>query len=151
MLGGTSLTAPAEAAPPRTLLMAATRCEDRLRRIAPFGSRRRVFPALVVVAIAVTTGERIAGAAVGGTVPHPPDHTDCKQMASTGRAVARRCADGRTEAHVDNRINVHLAPYPPRFRHRPIDRLRSRGEGKIRAAGDKGARRELRRKARRRH
>lgn len=115
-------------------------------------NRRRVLPALAVMIVASHRGDRLVGAMAFGTVPHAPDRdADCKQMASTGRAVARRCADGRSEAHVDNRITVHLPQYPPRFRHLPIDRLRARGEGKIHAAGDKGARRQLRSKAHRRH
>jgi hypothetical protein len=32
---------------------------------------------------------------------------------------------------------------PEKKRERPIDRLRSRGEGKLKAIGDKGAKRQL--------
>ena len=112
--------------------------------------RRCVIAALGVIGVAIVMDRDHAGAALVVSVPHPVHHDDCKQLASTGRSVARRCADGRTEAHVDNRNEVHITPYPPRFRHLPIDRLRARGEGKIHAAGDKGARRELHRKSRRR-
>ncbi len=77
---------------------------------------------------------------------------DCERVTTTGQAVARRRCDGtRTEASVDNRITV-IDPRSVRKTHeRPIDRLRSRGEGRIHATGDKGAKQELREKARRRN
>lgn len=109
--------------------------------------RRSVFIALGATILTIARGDGRVAALLERTASHPEPQSDCKQMASTGRAVARRCANGRTEAHVDNRNTVHIAPYPPRFRHLPIDRLRARGQGKIHATGDKGARAELHRKA----
>ena len=84
-----------------------------------------------------------------GTDDHDSDDA-CERVTTTGRAVVRRRCDGtRTEVHVDNRLPVPSPRSTPREHERPIDRLRSRGEGRIRATGDKGARRELREKAHR--
>jgi len=75
---------------------------------------------------------------------------DCEIEATTGRSVARRRCDGtKTEARVDNRPTPHFLRAAPKTRERPIDRLRSRGQGRIKATGDKGAKLELRAKQRR--
>jgi hypothetical protein len=128
--------------------------------------RRRVLSALALVGLFPLAGGRPALATAVRVVaggrdqdasdergdhdePDDPDE-DCEWVTTTGRAVVRRRCDGtRTEASVDNRMTVS-APRAVRTTHeRPIDRLRSRGEGRIHATGDKGARRVLRAKARR--
>jgi hypothetical protein len=73
----------------------------------------------------------------------------CRILASTGKSEAGRDPESRaTCARVDNRLPAHLLRRPEKKHERPIDRLRSRGEGRIQATGDKGARRELREEAR---
>ena len=76
-------------------------------------------------------------------------HCDRPITASTGRAEAGRDCAGRTFARVD-----HDPPHPPRLTGRrehdhPIERVRARGEGRIKATGDKGALPEMRNKRRR--
>jgi hypothetical protein len=131
--------------------------------------RRHLLSALAGVGLPVLAGSPAALATVVQVVagvpqrdePDEPDERDdhddhdeaddaCERVTTTGRATVRRRCDGtRTEASVDNRMTVS-DPRAVRTTHeRPIDRLRSRGEGRIHATGDKGARRELREKARR--
>jgi len=100
---------------------------------------------LVLTVLAVPRGGPPAFAAA-----REPEPDDCEIEATTGRSVARRRCDGtKTEARVDNRITSHDMRAAPRTRERPIDRLRSRGQGRIKATGDKGAKLELRAKQRR--
>ena len=72
-------------------------------------------------------------------------HSDgCQVLASTGKSEAGRDPETRaTCARVDNRPPTHTLRGPEKKHERPIDRLRSRGEGRIKATGDKAARREL--------
>jgi hypothetical protein len=119
--------------------------------------RRRVLSAFALVVVPMLAGGRptIATAAGVFTGDHDHDHhddhdEDCERKATTGRATAsRRCDGTRTEAHVDNRPPQSGIRSAPRKHEHPIDRLRSRGKGRIQATGDKGARRELREKGRR--
>ena len=68
----------------------------------------------------------------------------CEAIATTGRSVAGRDPEGgKTCARVDNRLPSHVLRPPAKKGERPIDRLRSRGEGRPQAIGDKGARRQL--------
>ena len=68
----------------------------------------------------------------------------CRILASTGKSEAGRDPESReTCARVDNRPDPHFLRGPKKEHERPIDRLRSRGEGRINATGDKAARREL--------
>lgn len=114
--------------------------------------RRQVLTGLTLVALSLLE-ERQGARAMGGwvvAVGHDSDDEACERVTTTGGATVRRRCDGtRAEARVDHRLTVR-DPRVVRPRHeRPVDRLRARGEGRIHATGDKGARRELREKARR--
>ena len=122
--------------------------------------RRRMLAALALVGLptlaggrpVLATAVRVVAGVRGQDDPDDPDDPDeaCERVTTTGRAVVRRRCDGtRSEAHVDNRITVTDPRSAPKEHERPIDRLRSRGDGRIQATGDKGARRELREQARR--
>jgi hypothetical protein len=68
----------------------------------------------------------------------------CRILASTGKSEAGRDPESRaTCARVDNRPPHHGVRPPKKKHERPIDRLRSRGEGRPKASGDKGAKRQL--------
>ena len=114
--------------------------------------RRHVLSALALVVLPTIGSARPTRAAMVRVGADDHDQDDaCERVTTTGRAIVRRRCDGtRTEAHVDNRIPVTRPRSAPREHERPIDRLRSRGEGRIQATGDKGARRELREEANRR-
>ena len=113
-------------------------------------NRRRVLTGLALALLATITGGWTTLATVFRTTRDAADEdNDCEATATTGRATARRRCDGtRTEAHVDNHITVR----DPRSARRSM-RTRSiacgHGEGRIKATGDKGARRELREKVHR--
>jgi hypothetical protein len=94
---------------------------------------------LVLVALIVMWS---AAPALAVEVSRHPDR--CRILASTGKSQAGRDPEsGKTCARVDNRHSPHSV-HPPRKKHeRPIDRLRSRGEGRPKASGDKGAKRQL--------
>ncbi len=111
---------------------------------------------LLAVLIVVGTGQP----ALAVEVSRHPD--TCRILASTGKSESgrepeaereseaeRQSEDGRekesrrTCARVDNRLPAHLLRPPEKKRERPIDRLRSRGEGTLKVSGDKGARRQL--------
>lgn len=118
--------------------------------------RRHMLAGLTLVGLSLLTGSHSAQATVGHVVMggHNSDDRaeDCERITTTGHATVRRRCDGtRVEASVDHRLTVR----DPRAVHpthpRPIDRVRARGNGRIHATGDKGARRELREKARRGH
>ena len=72
-------------------------------------------------------------------------HSDaCQILATTGKSEAGRDPESRaTCARVDNRPSPYFLRPPEKKRERPIDRLRSRGEGRLKVSGDKGARRQL--------
>ncbi len=74
-------------------------------------------------------------------------HSDrCHILASTGKSEAGRDREsGKTCALVDNRPPHHVVRNPKKKHERPIDRFRSRGEGRPKFSGDKGARREFNR------
>jgi hypothetical protein len=75
-------------------------------------------------------------------VAHHPDQ--CRILARTGKSEAGRDPESRrTCARVDNRPPHHIVRHPHKKHERPIDRLRSRGEGRPKASGDKGAKRQL--------
>ena len=83
-----------------------------------------------------------SGPSLAVEVSHHPD--GCRVLASTGKSEAGRDPESRaTCARVDNRPPTHTLRGPEKKHERPIDRLRSRGEGKLKAVGDKGARRQL--------
>jgi hypothetical protein len=101
---------------------------------------------VVVVLIAIGSSEPILAVEASR-------HSDgCRVRASTRRSEAGRDPERRTTcARVDNRPSPHFLQ-PPRKKHeRPIDRLRSRGEGRPKASGDKGARRQINRNSHSRH
>ena len=82
------------------------------------------------------------GPALAAEVSHHPDR--CQILATTGKSEAGRDPESRrTCARVDNRQSPHHMRHPKKKHERPIDRLRSRGEGRPKATGDKGARRQL--------
>jgi hypothetical protein len=72
-------------------------------------------------------------------------HLDaCRIQASTGNSEAGRDPESRaTCARVDNRLSPRVLRSPDGKHERPIDRLRSRGEGRLKVSGDKGAKRQL--------
>ena len=80
-------------------------------------------------------------------------HSDkCQVLATTGKSEAGRDPESRaTCARVDNRPPRHSLRPPEKKHVRPIDRLRSRGEGRPKFSGDKGARREFNRHHHPRH
>ncbi len=99
---------------------------------------------LLLVALIVFAA---GGPTLAVEVTRHPDR--CRVLASTGKSEAGRDPESRaTCARVDNRLPAHLLRRTERKHERPIDRLRSRGEGRIEATGDKGARRELREESR---
>ena len=104
--------------------------------------------ALLVLAVLLVFGS--AGPTRAVEVSRHPD--GCRVLASTGKSEAGRDPESReTCARVDNRPSPHFLQ-PPRKKHeRPIDRLRSRGEGRPKASGDKGARRQINRNQHSRH
>ena len=93
---------------------------------------------MLVVLIIATAGRPALAADVSR-------HRDgCQVLASTGKSEAGRDPETRaTCARVDNRPSPHFLRPPEKKRERPIDRLRSRGEGSPQVSGDKGARRQL--------
>jgi hypothetical protein len=96
--------------------------------------------ALLVLVVLVTFGSGRPTLAV--EVYRHPDR--CRILASTGKSEAGRDRESReTCARVDDRLPAHHLRRAEKKHERPIDRLRSRGEGRIQATGDKGARREL--------
>lgn len=111
---------------------------------------------LLAVLIVLGTGRPVLAVEVSR---HPDT---CRILASTGKSEAgreeeveresedgRQSEDGRekesrrTCARVDNRLPAHVLRAPEKKRERPVDRLRSRGEGTLKVSGDKGARRQL--------
>ena len=67
----------------------------------------------------------------------------CDVVATTGRAEAGRDREsGETCARVDNRPRPHFLRPPVRKGIRPIDRLRSLGEGARQVADEREARRQ---------
>jgi hypothetical protein len=72
-------------------------------------------------------------------------HSDaCRILATTGKSEAGRDPESRaTCARVDNRPSPHFLRPPEKKHERPIDRLRSRGEGSLKVSGDKAAKRQL--------
>ena len=96
--------------------------------------------ALLVLVVLFFCG--VGRPALAAEVSHHPD--GCRVLASTGKSEAGRDPESRqTCARVDNRPSPYFLRSPDKKHERPIDRLRSRGEGRIKATGDKGARREL--------
>jgi hypothetical protein len=90
------------------------------------------------------------GPALAAEVSRHPDR--CHILASTGRSEAGRDRESRTTcARVDNRPSRHVSRHPKQKHERPIDRLRSRGEGRPKASSDKGARRQFHRNSHSRH
>jgi hypothetical protein len=96
--------------------------------------------ALLVLAVLIVfaAGQPVLAAEVSR---HPDT---CEVLASTAKSEAGRDPESRrTCARVDNRLPDRHVRRSEREHERPIDRLRSRGEGRIEASGDKEARREL--------
>ncbi len=105
-------------------------------------ARFGVLPLLVVLIVFAATQPALAV-----EVSRHPD--GCRILASTGKSEAGRDPESReTCARVDNRPDPHFLRGPEKKHERPIDRLRSRGEGRIKATGDKAAKRELRQESR---
>jgi hypothetical protein len=101
--------------------------------------------ALVVLFVIGSSGPTLAA-----EVSRHPD--GCHILASTGKSEAGRDREGRTTcARVDNRPSPHVSRHAKKKHERPIDRLRSRWEGKPKASGDKGARRQFHRNSHSRH
>jgi hypothetical protein len=104
-------------------------------------------PIVLAIALLIVTS---AGFSTGVEAVPRPD--GCKRVVTTGPAfVGHRCHGARRVARVDNRIvphNPHRANGFPRH-ERPLERLLTRGDGRIKAHGDKAALRELREKNRR--
>jgi hypothetical protein len=104
--------------------------------------------ALLVLVVLIVLGS--GGPILAAEVSHHPDR--CRILASTGKSEAGRDPERRTTcARVDNRPPHHVSRPPRKEHERPIDRLRSRGEGRPKASGDKGARREINRNPQSRH
>lgn len=100
---------------------------------------------LPVLAIALFIGT--ASAATALAIPRPDG---CRRVVTTGPAfIGHHCKAGKRIVRVDQRPvihNPHRTINRSRF-ERPIDRLLTRGDGRIKAHGDKAARRELHAKA----
>ena len=93
---------------------------------------------VLVVLIAFAAG----WLALAAEISRHPDR--CRVLASTGKSEAGREPESRgTCARVDNQPPTHILRPPKKKHERPIDRLRSRGEGSLKVSGDKGARRQL--------
>jgi hypothetical protein len=77
------------------------------------------------------------------------DDRDCKRplRASTGRAEAGRDCSGKSYARSDSDLRPRYL-FRRKDHDHPIERVQARGEGKIKATGDKGAIREMRNKRR---
>jgi hypothetical protein len=104
--------------------------------------------ALFVLVVLIVIGS--GGSALAVEVSRHPDR--CHILASTGKSEAGRDRESHTTcARVDNRTSPHVSQHAKKKHERPIDRLRSRGEGKPKASGDKGARRQLHRNSHSRH
>ena len=103
---------------------------------------------LLALALLIAFGSSDAALAVG--VFHHPDR--CRILARTGNSEAGRDPESRrTCARVDNRPPHHVVRHSQKKHERPIDRLRSRGEGRPKATGDKGARRQFHKHHHRHH
>jgi hypothetical protein len=95
---------------------------------------------LLVLVVLIVLGSGQSALAV--EVSRHPDK--CQVLASTGKSEAGRDPESRrTCARVDNRLPTHVLRPPEKKHERPIDRLRSRGEGRLKVSGDKGAMRQL--------
>ena len=82
--------------------------------------------ALLVLVVLIVFGSGRPTLAV--EVSRHPDQ--CRVLASTGKSEAGRDPESRaTCARVDNRPPPHVLRPPEKKHERPIDRLRSRGEG----------------------
>ena len=96
--------------------------------------------ALLVLVVLIVFGSGRPALAV--EVSRHPDA--CQVLATTGKSEAGRDPESRaTCARVDNRPSPHVLRPPEKKQERPIDRLRSRGEGRLKVSGDKGAKRQL--------
>jgi hypothetical protein len=106
----------------------------------------RLLLALIVASLLVISADTVPMALA---IPRPDG---CRRVTTTGPAfIAHNCYHARRIVRVDNRPvihNPHRTVKSSRW-ERPIDRLLTRGDGRIKAHGDKAARRELREKARR--
>jgi len=104
--------------------------------------------ALLMLAALIAIGS--GGPTLAAEVSHHP--SQCRILARTGKSEAGRDPESRrTCARVDNRPPQHSVRHPQKKHERPIDRLRSRGHGRPKATGDKGAKRQLHRHTRSRH
>jgi len=96
--------------------------------------------ALLVLVVLIVIGS--AGPALAVEVVHHPG--PCRILATTGKSDAGRDRETRTTcARVNNGPSLHVLGHPKKKHERPIDRLRSRGEGRPKVSGDKGAKRRL--------
>jgi hypothetical protein len=107
-------------------------------------SAHRLSLALAIALLVVTSAGLPAPGAQA--IPRPDG---CKHVVSTGTAfTARDCRNARRVARVDNTARPHdprrATTYPRR--ERPLERLLTRGDGRIHARGDKAGLRELREK-----
>ena len=74
-----------------------------------------------------------------------PRHPDgCRVLTTTGKSAAGRDAEsGTTCARVDNRPSPHLLRSSKKKHEHRINRLRSCGEGRLKASGHQGAKPQL--------
>lgn len=101
-------------------------------------------PIALAIALLIVTSAGFSASVVA--VPRPDG---CKHVVTTGPAfIGRHCRGVGRVTRVDHRTmphNPHRANGFPR-RERPLERLLTRGDGRIKAHGDKAALRELREK-----
>lgn len=110
-----------------------------------------MYPGRIPIALAIAL-LIVTNAGFSARVSAAPRPDGCQRVVTTGPAfIGHHCnGDGRV-TRVDHRalsLDPHRANGFPR-RERPLERLLTRGDGRIKAHGDKAALRELREKNRR--
>ncbi len=103
-------------------------------------------PCRIPIVLAITL-LIVTSAGFSASVAAAPWPDGCQRVVTTGPAfIGHHCRDARRVVRVDQGAvshNPHRANGFPR-RERPLERLLTRGDGRIQAHGDKAARRELR-------
>jgi hypothetical protein len=114
-------------------------------------NRRRALGILAFFASLAAGGgwSRLAVAGADRTCDCDEDDRECKRAlrASTGRAEAGRDCSGKSYARSDQDLRPRYLNIRKEHDH-PFERVQARGDGKIKATGDKGAIREMRNKRR---
>ncbi len=104
-------------------------------------------PIALAIALLIVTS-----AGISDRVEAIPRPDGCKRVVTTGPAfIGHHCRGAGRVTRVDHRAlshNPHRANGFPRH-ERPLERLLTRGDGRIKAHGDKAGLRELREKNRR--